>query len=183
MKKALFVMLAMAIFICSSCSEQQKPSKRIDVWGENVDTTTKAKAKLTGDRVVVPFKRLENGLIEVQVSLNGVPFNMWWDTVASITCISLLELQKLAKEGKIEMEDYVGPAMSEIADGSTTESAMFTIKEIYIQRRDNKFLILEDVVAMVSPNIQAPLLLGQNVISKLPKHTFNENAEIIEFER
>ena len=73
--------------------------------------------------------------------------------------------------------------MSQIADGTTTESAVFTIKEIYIQGQDNKYLILKDVAAMVSPNAKAPLLIGQNVISNLPKHSFNESTGQIEFEQ
>lgn len=176
-------MAGIAIMMLASCGNKTKPSARVGVWGENVDTTTVAEVKLSGEKVLVPFKRMESGLAEVQVSLNGVPFNMWWDTGASVTCISLLELQKLAKEDKISLDDYVGPAMSKIADGSTTESAVFTIKEIYIQGQDNKYLILKDVAAMVSPSAQAPLLIGQNVISNLPKHSFNESTGVIEFEQ
>lgn len=179
MKKILFAMAGMAILMCVSCGRKSNPSPRISVWGENVV----AEVKLSGEKVFVPFKRMESGLAEVQVSLNGVPFNMWWDTGASVTCISLLELQKLAKEDKISLDDYKGPALSTIADGSTTESAIFTIKEIYIQGQDNKYLILKDVDAMVSPNIEAPLLIGQNVISNLPKHSFNESTGVIEFEK
>lgn len=183
MKKILFSMAGIAIMMCILCCSKQKPSNRIDIWGEDVDTTAVKKVTLSGEKVVVPFKRTESGLAEVQVSLNGVPFNMWWDTGASVTCISLLELQKLAKEDKISLDDYKGPALSTIADGSTTESAIFTIKEIYIQGQDNKYLILKDVDAMVSPSVKAPLLIGQNVISNLPKHSFNESTGVIEFEK
>lgn len=182
MKKMILIIVGMVFFMCASCDKKPKPSARVGVWGENVDTSTVAEVKLSGEKVLVPFKRMESGLAEVQVSLNGVPFNMWWDTGASMTCISLLELEKLAKEGKISLDDYVGPAMSKIADGSTTESAVFTIKEIYIQGLDNKYLILKDVAAMVSPNAQAPLLIGQNVIRNLPRHSFNESTGVIEFE-
>ena len=90
MKKILFAMAGIAIFACVSCGNKQKPSPRSSVWGENVDTTTVAEVRLSGEKVLVPFKRTESGLAEVQVSLNGVPFNMWWDTGASVTCISLL---------------------------------------------------------------------------------------------
>lgn len=171
------------MLMCVSCGNNQKPKDRDVVWGPKVDTSKVADITLSGDHVLVPFKRTESGLAEIQVSLNGVPFNMWWDTGASVTCISLLELQKLAKEGKISLDDYVGPAMSQIADGSTTESAVFTIKELYIKGQNDKYLILKDVAAMVAPNIEAPLLLGQNVISNLPKHSFNESTGQIEFEQ
>lgn len=183
MKKTVFLIAVAAVIACTSCGNKQKPSQRSSVWGEDVSTITVAEVEQSGEQVLVPFKRMESGLAEVQVSLNGVPFNMWWDTGASVTCISLLELQKLAKEDKISLDDYVGPALSQIADGSTTESAIFTIKEIYIQGQDNKYLILKDVAAMVSPSEKAPLLIGQNVISNLPKHSFNESMGLIEFEK
>lgn len=183
MRKTVLAIVCMTILMCLSCGNNSKPSTRVDVWSGNENPTTIAEAMLSGEKVLVPFNRMESGLAEVQVSLNGVPFNMWWDTGASITCISLLELQKLAKEGKISTEDYVGPAMSKIADGSTTETAIFTIKEIYIPGQDNKHLVLRDVAAMVSPNAEAPLLIGQNVINNLPKHSFNESTGVIEFEQ
>lgn len=119
-----------------------------------------AKNQVKGEKVLVPFKQIDNDLLEVQVSLNGVPFNMWWDPGASVTCISLLELQKLAKEGKISMDDYRGPAFSKIADGSTTESAVFTIKEIYIQGRDNKYIVVKDVEALVTPQSRSASAVG-----------------------
>ena len=108
---------------------------------------------------------------------------MWWDTGASITCISALELQKLAKEGKITLDDYLGDAVSRLADGSSTEEVVFNIKEIYIQGKDNKYLRLTDVAAIVSANEEAPLLIGQNIISNLPKHRFNDRTGEIEFDR
>ncbi len=108
---------------------------------------------------------------------------MWWDTGASITCISALELQKLAKEGKIELDDYMGKMVAGLADGSSSEEVVFNIKEIYIQGKDGEYLRLTDVAAMVSSNSNAPLLVGQNIISNLPKHSFNESKGIIEFDK
>ena len=179
MKKVVLMISAILMLMCVSCSKNQKPSQRVIVWSENEDSTVMMNSK----KVMVPFKRMESGLAEVQVSLNGVPFNMWWDTGASVTSISLLELQKLAKEEKISLDDYLGNTTSTIADGTTTEEAVFTIKEMYIQGKDNKHLILRDIIATVSPNQEAPLLLGQNVITNLPKHSFNESTGLIEFEQ
>lgn len=183
MKRTIFLIVNMCGLLCASCGDNTKPTVRNGVWGSDKTETVIGDAELSEEKVLVPFNKMQSGLAEVQVSLNGVPFNMWWDTGASMTCISLLELQKLIKENRISPDDYVGPAMSKIADGSTTETAIFTIKEIYIQGQDNKYLILRDVRAMVSPSIEAPLLIGQNVISNLPKHFFNESMGVIEFEQ
>lgn len=174
--KPFFVAPVVALGLLATACDKQKPSPRADVWGD--DST---EVIVSDNLVKVPFTRTPSGLIELQVSLNGVPFNMWWDTGASATCISVMELQRLAKEGKISMDDYMGPALSTIADGSTTESAVFRIKEIYIQGKDNKYLRLTDIEAMVSPNMEAPLLLGQNVMQELPKHLVNDDEGVIEF--
>lgn len=175
MKKIVFLLFLCGLVLSTSCTDSQQVSQRVNAFIQEGDSLSEQATK-------VPFKRLANNLAEVQVSLNGVPCNMWWDTGASVTCISLLELKRLAKEGKVQLEDYAGNSVATIADGSKVENALFRIKELYIQGRDNKNLILHDVVVSVSANEHAPLLLGQNVINSLPKHSFNETEEVIEFE-
>ena len=131
MKQTSLIIALAATVVLTACGGGQKPSKRDNVWGENVDTSVVAKNQVKGEKV----------------------------------------------------DDYQGPAFSKIADGSTTESAVFTIKEIYIQGRDNKYIVVKDVEALVTPNQEAPLLLGQNVIKRLPKHAFDESNGVIEFEK
>ena len=116
------------------------------------------------------------------MSLNGVPFNMWWDTGASITSISTLELAKLVKEGKIDDEDYIQTVKTHIADGTQVEEEVYLIKELYIKGEDGKYLVLYNIHATVSDNLSAPLLIGQNVIQQLPKHSFDESRSVIEFD-
>lgn len=183
MKNLLFALAATLCACLISCQGGQKASPRVNVWAEDSDTTYVGEISVSGEHVKVPFKRLSNGLAEVQVSLNGVPFNMWWDTGASITCISFLELQKLAKEGKVALEDYEGNSVSSLADGSQVQDALFRIKEVYIQGMDNESLVLKDVLVSVSSNEDAPLLIGQNIISELPKHSFNDSNETIDFDK
>lgn len=187
MKQIKFFIFCMsAIVFFTACGNKQKPSPRQQVWGNNtVDTTmTVKKVELKGDKVLVPFKRNSGDLAEVQVSLNGVPFNVWWDTGASMTCISSLEFVKLMKEGKISDDDYVGNVGSTIADGSSTVEKVYKISEIFILGQDNEhYLRLNDVYVAVAENLGAPLLLGQNVIKELPAHTFDDNKEIIIFDK
>lgn len=180
MKKIIIAFAAIVVASFSfSCGTRQKPTPRVNPW----DKSESIKTTMSSDKVLVPFKRTAEGLVEVQVSLNGVPFNMWWDTGASITSISALELQKLAKDGKIALDDVQGLAISRLADGSSTENVVYNIKEIIIQGKDNKYLRLNDVAAIVSANEDAPLLIGQNVIRSLPQHTFNNTTGEIEFDR
>lgn len=176
MKKTL--LLAAIAILLISCGGRQQPTPRPNVWS---DEETCVNTKLSGDKVRVPFRRTASGLAEVQVSINGEPFNMYWDTGASITSISSLELAKLIKQSKISQSDYIDSVQMSFADGSSTTEYVFHINEIYIQGKDNQYLRLTDVAAVVSDNIDAPLLIGQNVISSLPKHSFNESTQEIEF--
>lgn len=168
-------------FLCVSCGQNPKPSPRVSVWSDDNDSTSTY--SLSANKIRVPFERTDGSLAQIQISFNGVPFNMWWDTGASMTCISALELQKLQKEGKIKLDDYVGSAIAQIADGSTSQNYIYNIHEIYIPALDNQYMILHDVDAAVSPNPEAPLLIGQNIIQNLPQHTFIERDGVIEFEK
>lgn len=184
MKKVVYIISTVIIMLTNaSCVNTQKPSERSSVWGEGVDTTTIKKFSLSSDKVFVPFQRTASGLAQVQVSLNGVPFNMWWDTGASITSISSLEFIKLIKEGRVEEDDKIGSIQATYADGSRGEEDVYRIREISIQGKNNEHLILYGVTVSVSENLSAPLLIGQNVISELPKHKFNDDTEEIEFDK
>lgn len=179
--KNLFCILVIGLMLlCTSCGNKQKPSQRANVW--KTEVTKSSQISLSKNKVSVPFKRTMSGLAEVQVSLNGVPFNMYWDTGASITTISSLEFAKLVKENKIKEEDFLYNVISQYADGSSAEEPVFMIKEIFIQGNDGKYLILKNVEAAISDNIEAPLLIGQNIISNLPRYSFNELLMVIEFE-
>lgn len=181
MKNLLYILVIGLMLLCTSCGNRQKPSQRANVW--KTEATKSSEISLSNDKVSVPFKRTMSGLAEVQVSLNGVPFNMYWDTGASITSISFLELAKLAKEKKISQEDLLGSVTSTYANGSSAEQPVFMIKDIFIQGNDGRYLILKNVETIISENSEAPLLIGQNIISNLPKHSFNESSMVIEFEK
>ena len=170
------LIIGLMLLLCASC-KNQRPSPRYQPWDH------KCEATLSGDKVCVPFKRTMSGLIEVQVSLNSVPFNMCWDTGAAITSISSLEYAKLVKEGVACDDDLSDCITITCADGSSSDQRTLIIKEIYIQGKDGHYLRLMNVEAIILDNTKAPLLLGQNVISNLPKHSFNESSMEIEFEK
>ena len=173
-------MAGMAMFLCAACDSNQKPTPRLDA---KKDTVANIVVSDDGSKILIPFRRNEGELAEVQISLNGVPFNMWWDTGCSITSISALELLKMAKEGKIKDRDLVGKIETMIADGSTTQELVVNIKQVYIAGQDSEhYLVLDDIMVSVSASEDAPSLIGQNIIQKLPKHSFNEDTGTIEFE-
>lgn len=87
-----------------------------------------------------------------------------------------------SKEGKIDDEDYIQTVKTHIADGTQVEEEVYLIKELYIKGEDGKYLVLYNIHATVSDNLSAPLLIGQNVIQQLPKHSFDESRSVIEFD-
>lgn len=178
MKKNILLLCGL-LLIMTACGGGQKPSERSKVWDEDAQT----EVELSNSKVLVPFQRTSGELAEVKVSLNGVPFNMWWDTGATMTCISSMEFQKMQKEGKIASDAYYGTLKSQIADGSETYSPIYNINEFYLQGEDGQYLILRNILISVSPNPGAPLLIGQNVIQNLPQHTFDDSRGVIIFDK
>lgn len=179
MNKKISIFLSIAAAAMLTACDNQKPSPRVDVYGDSEVETT----QMSADKVYVPFTRTESNLIEVQVTLNGVPMNMIYDSGASMTSISALELQMLAKAGKIELSDYMGNIVTQIADGSTSEGAVFNIKGLTIKGNNDQYLVVRDMEAIVSANDDAPLLLGQNAIRELPKHTIDDSKGVIIFDK
>ena len=175
MKNILLVALTLVLLM--SC-QKQKPMPRQPIMGKRTEISVQSNSS----KIFIPFRRTESGLAEVQVSLNGVPFNIWWDTGASVTCISALEFAKLVKEGKINEDDHIQTIITTIADGTQVEEELFLIRELYLKGENDKYLIINNIYAAVSENLNAPLLIGQNVIQQLPKHSFDDSKSVIEFD-
>jgi len=126
------------------------------------------------DVISVPFKE-KGGVKYVNVSANGLGFEMIFDTGCSGTLISVAEANYLYQKGYLTENDYLGNSQSQIADGSIVENMVFNIKELII---DGK-IRCPDVQATVSSNINAPLLLGNEVLNRVASYTIdNENKNI-----
>ena len=82
-----------------------------------------------------------------------------------------------------EEDDFIDSINSQYADGSIGTEPLYRIGEITMRGKDNQILRLNGVAVSVSENLSAPMLIGQNVINKLPKHKFNDATEEIEFDK
>ena len=126
--------------------------------------------------VSVPF--IEKGSIKyVKVSINGQPFDMVFDTGCSGTLISVAEANYLYQNGCLSNEDILGTALSKIADGSIVENMVVNLKEVII---DNK-IRFSNVNATVSANSGAPLLLGNEVLNRVPTYEIDNENKVIKF--
>ena len=127
----------------------------------------------------IPY-RLESGVKYVQVKINGLSTDMVFDTGCSMTLISMLEAQQLAKRGLLSKEDFLGTAKSSIADGSIVEDAVFNIRTLELSD-GNRSIVCHDVITQVSSNTAAPVLLGNGVLDRVASYTVDNEAQLIRF--
>ena len=162
------------LFSFCACGGGYSPSSRVNIWDKQNNN----------QKCELPFTRnYSGGSPIVTVSLNGcVISDFIWDTGAEMTSISVLEFLNLQKNGKISKNDYVRTMRFGDATGGVSENEVYRIKEVTIPCKDGKELKCYDVEIAVSENPEAPMLLGQNVMRKLPKCSVNDLNEVIVFE-
>lgn len=128
--------------------------------------------------IKVPYTEMGNVKV-IPVKLNGQPMNMIFDTGCSGIHISLHELQTLWKNGQLEESDFIGTCSSQIADGSVVENGLILLRSVAITDQ----LVLHDVEATVSLNLDAPLLLGNNVLDEYASIEIDNVGETINFKK
>lgn len=118
------------------------------------------------------------GVYEVPVELNGVlKIDFIFDSGASEVSISPDIALTLIRTGTIKESDWLPGAYYKFADGSRAKSARFKLKSVKIGEK-----IAYDVECSISNSLDAPMLLGQSVLKKFGKYTFDysSNKLIIE---
>lgn len=131
---------------------------------------------VSGNQVRVPFKQA-GGVKYVQCLINGtIKTDMILDSGCSTTLISIDEAKYMFAKGNLTKYDYLGSSQSQIADGSIVEDMVFNLKSLVIADK----IECSNVEVTVSANANAPLLLGNEVLDRMPKYTVdNEHQEIV----
>lgn len=177
MKTSFIVIILFCIF---SCKEEKTAPPFYDP--EIIEDTTSEKNFETSldqdnsELISVPYRE-EKGVKFVKISVNGIGFEMIFDTGCSSTLISIAEAKYLYEKGYLTIDDYLGKSSSEIADGSIVENMVFNLKKVII---DDK-IICENVRALVSKNCNASLLLGNDVLNRAASYTINNENNTIDF--
>ena len=158
----------MALLVCS-CSSGSQDSFNLNDYMDTEDYADE-------NEVRVPFTT-SGGVKHIRCLLNGlINVDMIFDSGCSAATISIEEANYLLSKGVLTMDDYKGKGYSSIADGSIVENMVFNIRSIVI---DNK-LECEDVEVVVINKPNAPLLLGNDILDRLPQYTVdNESQEIV----
>ena len=116
----------------------------------------------------------EAGVYKVPCSVNGLKLKFIFDTGAASVCISQTYAEMMLENGYLDESDILGKSQSTIADGSNIDNVVINLRKVEIGG-----LSLENVSAVVVPTQNAPLLLGQSVIQRLGKVSFDGEYLVI----
>ncbi len=174
-------------FLLSCDSEKKKPIyydtnvPNIEENEEHITRESIAEKQIqnavAGTEYEVSF-RADGGVKYVPVKINGIAFEMIFDTGCSATLISIAEANYLYQKGCLTEDDqYLGTVKSTIADGSIVENDVIVLSEVII---DNK-IVCHDVVATVSNSLNAPLLLGNEILDRLAIITIDNSNSVLRF--
>lgn len=118
----------------------------------------------SSNNIVVKLQKEQGGIYTIPCKVNGLPLKFVFDTGASSVSISQSEAIFMLKNGYLSINDIVGSQQFQTASGAVLEGTKIIIKKIEIGG-----LILRNVEASVVHSTNAPLLLGQSVLSRLGK--------------
>lgn len=170
-----FVAIGISMESCDGCSSNKNVATPLISPYEDLSEEESFYAQ-SGDEAVVPYRN-DNGVKYVQVKVNGVGFEMIFDTGCSGALISIAEAKYLYDKGKLTQDDFRGTASSKIADGRVVENMVVNLKEVVI---DDKVLC-PNVEATVSSNIDAPLLLGNEILDRVAAITIDNQNQTLKF--
>lgn len=123
---------------------------------------------------IIPMKRESNGIYTLPCEINGLRLRFILDTGASVVSISLTEATFMLKNGYLNEDDIKGTTNIQTADGNIAENYVINLKEVKIGK-----VTLHNIQAIVSSGLDAPLLLGQSVLSQLGQWSVNDNILVL----
>ena len=166
-----YIVTMLCLFLLSACGGKKKQASYIDL---------DADIPCTG-QIEVPYRET-GGVKFVHVKVNGVGWDMIFDTGCSGTLLSLSEARYLYEKGLLSDNDILGFAHSQIADGSIVENTVVNLRKVSIIAENGESIDCYNVTATVSNNIQAPLLLGNEVLDNVAyDYTIDNVRKVISF--
>lgn len=123
---------------------------------------------------VIPMKKEVDGVYTLPCTINGLNLRFILDTGASSVSISLTEATFMLKNGYLNEGDIEGTTNVQTADGKIAENYIVNLKEVKIGS-----IKLNNIQAVVSSGLDAPLLLGQSVLDQLGCWSIQNNNLIL----
>jgi hypothetical protein len=180
-------------FFLSSCSERKK---NIVFYENNSNPGDSVETVITNDTIAAPPEDLQEPLLVkndnevdvpfieqdgekyIDVTVNGkLTVKMILDSGCSTTLISIAEARYLYEKGCITEDDFLGTTQTQIADGSIGESMVVNLRELVISDK----IVCYNVTATVAENAKAPLLLGNEVLNRVPSYSVDNENKLIRF--
>lgn len=116
-----------------------------------------------------------SGIYEVFTTLNDVlNISFILDSGASEVSITPDVALTLVRTGTIKDEDWLEGKTYMFADGSTARSKRFRLRKLIIGN-----YVIRDVEVSIANSLEAPMLLGQNVMRKLGKVSIDYRNNIL----
>ena len=120
------------------------------------------------------MRKEPSGIYTLPCEVNGLKLRFVFDTGASYVSISLTEASFMLKNGYLEDSDIIGTTNIQNAEGGIAENYTVNLKSVKIGS-----IILKDIKAVVSKQLNAPLLLGQSVLDQLGHWSINNSTLIL----
>lgn len=138
-----------------------------------VVTPPVSEADPKSDKTTVRMTK-DGGVFVIPIEINTIQMYFIFDTGASLISISSAEATKLLNTGKLTDRDILGKSEFSDANGDISEGTIINLSTVKIGNR-----VLNDVLACVVENQNAPLLLGQSALGKFGKISIDyERSEI-----
>lgn len=163
--------ITVLIFVLVILFSRNEKKDRLNAQRKELSPPSVSKGK---PRVVK--MRKQGGVYYMPARINGQELEFIFDTGASEVLISQIEATLLWKQGRLAEEDIIGQVQSQIADGSIIVNTAIILRTVEVAG-----VILHNIEATVADNIQAPLLLGQSVMSKFGAFTMDYEKSIVTF--
>ena len=146
------------------------------------DTPVKPAAQKTGKQAVaaaphgvseIAFTHT-GGVTQVPCTINGLPLHFVFDTGASEVTLSSVEALFMFKNGYLKPTDVIGRRAYLTASGDVVEGTSVRLRSVTFGG-----MTLDNVRASITHSQDAPLLLGQSVLSRLGKVEIDNRANVI----
>ena len=118
------------------------------------------------------------GVTQVPCTINGLPLHFVFDTGASDVSLSSVEAQFMFKNGYLKPTDVIGRRAYLTASGDVVEGTTVRLRSVTFGG-----MTLDNVRASITHSQDAPLLLGQSVLSRLGKVEIDNQANVIRITR
>lgn len=179
--KYSYILFLVFSLVFISCEKKQKPiyfdTSMTSSNDDGEEDSDSEDSSLEGTTLSVPFKE-SGGVKLIEVKVNGMSVDMIFDTGCSQTLISIAEANYLYQKGMLADEDIIGSSKAVIADGSVVEDMVVNLKEVIVGNK----IRCTDVKAVVSKNVNAPLLLGNEILDRVSSYTIDNENKKINFE-